>query len=287
MSLSRLALELGWFFYPLTRSVQSADMLSEFLGELGYELTPADASNALNDLANLKTTVTALRNLIDQVVAAAAGDPTNITEAEIAQIVVAAKTVFDLVDGIGALVMPFVAHPPGPDFPLELLDRLIDRYFANRAPVLREIATALDMRKTRVLAAGSPGGRSIDFTEVRYDFARLGQFITDTDQWADEVYGWGRAFDHAKAVSVLANLVESFGGRVYLEPVDQAVAALFLQNIPRQALPNPASPPQPIAIRRANLPIFATSATSAAGDLAAAVEAGVSVLPVGDFALSV
>ena len=49
--------------------------------------------------------------------------------------------------------------PPSPAFALEVFDPLIDRYQTRRTPALREVA--------RVVAVGSAGGRSIDFTEVR------------------------------------------------------------------------------------------------------------------------
>lgn len=283
MSLSLLAIELGWFFHPLDRAVQSGETLSEYLGQFGYDLPQAGAANALADLANLQGAFDALRALIDQVVDAAA-DPDDISEAQISQIGLAGNDVYAAVDGIVDVVQTFAGQNPGPELALELLDRLIDDYLGTRLPVAREVFAALDVRRSRPVPAGSPGARSLDFTEVRYDFARLGQFLNDTGQWADEVYGWGRDFDYPKAISVLANLVESFGGRVRLEPTEQAVAALFLANIPRRALPIPGAVPEPVLIIRAKLPVFAKTETTAAGDLGARMEAGLTVLPVGDFA---
>jgi len=282
MSLSHLAIEFGWFFYPLNRAVQSGDTLSEFLGFFGYRIDPADSGDALHELANLKDAITAVGDLIDEIVTAA-GDPTNITEKEIAKIAAAGKKVYDAVDGIVAVIQTFAAHPPGPEFALELLDRLIDEFFANRLPVAREIATALDVRRTRTVLVGSPDARSIDYTEVRYNFDRLGQFLSETDRWADEVYGWGRDFDHGKAIAVIANLVQSFGGRVRLQRVEQSVANLFLANIPRITLPIPGAQPVPIAITQAKLPVFSRTEVAANGDLGATAEAGLTLMPTGDF----
>lgn len=282
MSLSHLAIEFGFFFHPLNRAVQSGDTLAEFLGFFGYSVNPAATGEALDELTDLKDAVEALSELIDRIVVAA-GDPTNITEAEIAEIAAAGQSVYDAVDGIVAVVENFAAHPPGPELALELFDRLLDEYLANRLPVAREVATALDVRRTRTVLIGTPDARSIDYTEVRYYFDRLGQFLSETDQWADEVYGWGRDFDHAKAIAVIANLVESFGGRVRLQPVEKSVAVLFLTNIPHATLPVPGEQPEAITVRKAKLPVFSHTETVANGDLGATAEVGLTLLPTGDF----
>lgn len=280
MSLSRLAIELGWFFAPVLRAARSGDALSDWLGRIGYDLDPAQAGQALNDLANLGQAVGALRGTIDAVVAAAA-DPSEIDEAAIAA---AGAQVWGGIDGIVDVVRMVAGAPPGADFPSEVFDRLIEDYLAARLPQARALLAALDVRQVRAVPAGGPGGRDIDYDEVRYRWERLGLLFSDAGQWADEVYGWGRDFDHARAIAQIGALVETFGGRVRLSPVEQGVAAAFLANIPTVTFPAPGAVPEPMPITRARMPILTQTLPGPNGTIGASAEAGITVIPTGDFA---
>lgn len=273
MPFSRIVAELQMFFFPLRKALISGGNLSEFLAYFGYDLSSQDASDAMADLTSLGDAVESVSDLLAAVVQAAAGGSFQLTPQQQAEIVEAAKDVYEQVDGIGAAIAAVVGSPPGPEFPLEIIDRLIDLYLGRRAPPLREVMAVLAVRVINTRT------RTIAYSEVRYDFVRFGQLISDTGTWADEVYGWGRDFDHIKAIVAAAHLIETFGGRVFVHPMSDGLRTAMVQNVPLAVLP-PGMPPssKPVAVSQADLPLV----TLAQGG--AIAQAGLTLMPFGDMA---
>jgi hypothetical protein len=276
MSFAPILVELHSFFFPLRRALKNGDNLSEFLAYFGYGLNPAASGAALSDLSSLSDAVTTISDLIDSIVAVAADGVLDISAAEQANIIANATTVFEAVDDIIPLVTAVFGSPPDAEFPMELFDRLIDLYLENRAPPVQQIFAALDVRQS------TPKMRNISYDEVRYNFSRLSQFIGNTGQWADEVYGWNRNFDHLRAVLAVSKLVDTFGGKSYIHPISDLARAAFVQNPPTIVLP--AVLPDGIVagsntapVIQSNLPFYAIEKNGVYA------EAGVTVAPTGDF----
>ena len=284
MSLANVAVELSVFFQPLARATESGAGLNDFLGRLGYEVSVANSAAALNQLSNLGNLVDAIGTVVDTALTAANGNALDITPAEVEQIISAGRGVYNTLDGIVALVSPFVGHPPTAELPLEIFNQLVDIYLGTRLQPLRAALTALDVRKTRIVLTGDGDGRDVDYTKVSFDFARLGQFISNTGQWADEVYGWNRSFDYYKALNALSLLVESFVGRPQLEHVDPAIYSAFVSNVPMLPPVTAGDPPQPEPVYSVQLPFYFAAFDDADGDVIATTEAGIVALPIGDMA---
>lgn len=274
MPFSRLLAEFQLFFFPLRKALASGDNLSEFLAQFGYGLTLQQSEDGLSDLASLGSAVDAISDLVEAVVAAAAGGSISLTPQEQAAILDAARAVYDGFDGIVDFAEVVGGSPPGTDFPIEVFDRLVDSYLFRRAPALREVFAVLAVRTS------TDKQRAIAYTEVRFDFARLGQVISDTGQWADEVYGWGRDFDHLRAIIALAHLVETFGGRSFIVRIEEPLLSLFVQNVPDEPPPHTSLPGGKAQINQAMLPLV-TAETGGA-----TAQAGLTVLPFGDLAQS-
>lgn len=274
--------EFGWFFFPLRRAVASGEGLAEFMALFGFELSEANLNGAMNEIAGMSGALDDLVNVWDQVMAAIDGGVTDIDTAEKEAIAAAGLALYQNVDQLVSVVTNFAGQSPDADFPLEVFDRLVEMYLDNRAPALREILRALGARSSTFVPA-DPNGRGIDFTLIRYNFSRVSDAIADTGQWADDVYGWGSDFDYKKAIRIVADLVETFGGRVHHITADPAVAAAYLDNIPVAPV-SPVVPTvtAPIAIPQAQMPILSATTETANGDVTATGEAGVTVLPTGD-----
>jgi uncharacterized protein DUF6603 len=274
--------EFSWFFFPLRRAVASGEGLAEFMALFGYKLSASDLNGAMGEITGLSDALDDLVALWNQIMATIASGVTDIDQSDQAAIAAAGLALYQNFDQLANVVSNVIGQPPEADLPIEVFDRLLDMYLDNRAPTLREVLRILEARSSTFIPA-APNGRALDFTRIRYNFARVGDAIADTGQWADDTYGWGRDFDYKKAIRIVADLVETFGGRAQVNTAIPAVAAAYLDNIPVEPVsPEVPNTTAPIAIPQAQMPVLTAMTTAANGDVTATGEAGVKVLPTGD-----
>ena len=277
MPFSRLLTEFGHFAFPLRAALQTGENFSRFWAAFGIDVEIADADDALGEVGDLADLVDELSELIDTALAAVDGDPFDISDAEKAEIALKGTQLYEGVDGLVAVGGDLRGIPFQAAFAKEILDRLIDLYLAFRMPVARVVLQALGARTERDVAPADPDGRDIEFTLVTFDFSRIGQVVSDTGTWAAEVYGWNTPdFDPGKVATVMAELVQTFGGQAFYEISD--TPDVFVSN--RPSAPPPATGRVPVY--QVRLPLVQDISLDQLTNATVNGEAGLVLLPFGD-----
>ena len=270
--LSRLLVEVWSFTAPLRRAVANGEQLSEFFQRFGYQLP----LGSHNDVAALRTALTDLTDELTNL-----PDIAQMTQQEAAVVATRASEVFVQIARVGSAGGNVGNLGIGSEFLAEVFDVALYDYLSDRVPMLVQVLLALEALVLEDVLAASPEGRDVDYVRVRFDWARLGQFLRDTDTWADQVYGWGRDFKYNKALVRLSNVIEAIGLPAHVEAIDPARLGAFLSNIPTVTIAG-----QPVHdLVQVKLPIFdVESAPDVAGDVTVTGEAGFTILPFGDLA---
>lgn len=274
--LAKLLLELWVLIAPIRRALASGSGLALFLERFGYRLDPAVWDTAVADLASLKTA-------IDDFAAAirAIPDLTNMSEAEQAELAAAAVGVFNRLRTIGTAGGQIAALNIGPDLFDDLFDAFLHDYLSRRAPFLLQAFVAIEALVYEEILPTAPRGRQIVYVRTRFDWDRLGQFISDTGEWAEQVYGWGADFQATKALLRLARLMNMVGPRSYFEAIPPATVSAFLRNLPPP--PHPNAPPGG-GLSQVRMPFFdIPGPTEPDGFTPIIGDAGLLALPYGDF----
>ena len=274
--LGRAFVELWTVFSPVRRAVSAGPDLARFLERFGYRLDPAVWDAAVNDLDDLANAISAFANELGNV-----DDFNDPTESEIARLTAAAAVLFSEIRAlvsvgghIGGLGLSGALFD-------EVFDALLHDYLAIRAPLIVEVLVALEAVVYEDVPVSRPGGRQVDFVRVRLDWDRLGEFISDTGAWAEDVYGWGTDFQYAKALVRLARISDLIGPSSHFEDIPVPIRNAFLKSIPPP--PNPAFGDRHDLLQL-RFPIWGEEVAipDIEGAGAIAGEVGVTLLPFGD-----
>lgn len=274
--LSRAFVELWTVISPVRRAVTAGPDLARFLERFGYRLEPAVWDAAVSDVDDLANAISAFADELGDV-----DDFTDLSEAEIASLTAAASVVFAEVRAlagagghIGGLGLSHALFE-------EVFDALLHDYLAVRAPFLLEVFGALETVVYEDVPASGPGGRQVHFVRIRFDWDRLGAFISDTGAWAEEIYGWGTDFQYAKALVRLARISDMIGPASHFEDIPVPIRDAFLKNIPPPSNPAFGDRHDLLQLR---FPLWGEEVAIPGIEGASAIsgEVGVTLLPFGD-----
>jgi hypothetical protein len=117
----------------------------------------------------------------------------------------------------------------GSDFVPEVIDQLISTYLNRRNSLALNTLRLLGVCQEEIILRSGPHGRDLDYTRVSFNWYKISEFITDTDKWANDTYGWGGAFNHVLLLRrVLALFDEGPFGMARTGTLPQGQVGTFL-----------------------------------------------------------
>jgi hypothetical protein len=269
--LEPLLAETARLLLPLRRAVEDTDHFATFLRRFGYAPDP-------EVLAAGWAGLTGLRDTLDDMLEALAGLPPReeLGAADLAPLAGPVRDAVAQVRDVAAAGSALADLGVGTEFPGELLDLLLHDHLRARAPILPDLLRALGVLEAVQLSADGGDGRDVDAVLVRFRWSRLRQLLTDGGAWAEDVYGWGVAFDADLAITRIVTVLDWVGPYATLEPMSDAQTADLVRN-------HPADDPTPTMARAA---LIGTDLTDLGPEeaLQAFAEAGLALLPFGDVA---
>ena len=202
MSLRLLLRELSVGLGPLDYALSDPMQLATFCWSIGYEITQAQASQILTQVES-ETSV--LRTAFEQ---ASEGD---IDLDRASAVAIGVAGVLDALAGQVSLASGAgVTQDAVYDDIFCLLLRL---YLGARLPFVVALLEAVGVitEPNAPVLGGNPV--PVGYAKVIFDWSRLTEFLRDTDQWALDVYGWGRTdvaqmSDRSAAMMRIAKLVD-------------------------------------------------------------------------------
>ena len=251
--------ELRIFIHPLAYAASSADAAKSFLEQFGYEVDQDTLMARLNGLdPSLEETIDALQASIE------AGGAIEVAE-----------QAFEAIGNFAEAVALEIGAQLNDLLP-EVFDFLVVRYLGIRLPPAASILNALGVI---LLTEEQPAdsGRDIQYTKTELRWANLGQFLSDNESWADEVYGWGTDFNHQLAIARMINVLEStMLATAHLRDMSSSEASTSTSAFLR----NPINNEQ----KKADIPVLQGDFedVTADGVVEFSNEAGISVLPFGN-----
>jgi len=269
--LKKLIDELVFFINPLIQAGDSEESLSAFLKLFGLDI-PASSMSSLSNLGGFQAAASDIQNAIsnldinDASSYAAVGTSATNLYGQLSPLINAIKNnLSSLAQGnFNANINTFAS-----ELLEDVLNYLIWSYLNQRAPALGPILSALGAQSQLFIAADNAVGRGIGYVRFRYNWAKIGEFVTDNETWSRTTYGWGTSFDHSKALRSIGTIVNQFGARtryMSLEAIDTSIA----QNPVDDSI-------------KLQLPLFQQGTTpDATGGLSAFAETGFVALPSGD-----
>lgn len=263
-----LLIESARVLMPLRRALEDADQFATFLGRFGHAPDQEKLEAGWDALAGLRAN---LDGLFDDL--ATLPPPAELTPDHALQLAGRVQVAFSQVRTAAAAGGEL--HALGlTDLAGELIDVLLDDHLRDRAPIALDILRALGVLESVELLADAPDGRDIDAVLPRFRWVRLRQLVTDTDAWAQDVYGWGEEFDADLAITRVVAVLDWVGPPSTIEPMSDVQVADLVRNHPEDA-------PNPLLARA---PLIGTDLTEPSPADAAATldEAGLVLMPFGD-----
>lgn len=269
-AVERALSELGAFFEPTLRAIETPQRFALLLRRLGFPFEGAQLAAAINAFGPLRDGAEALLGLSAKVV------EDGFRKSDIADLVTAAKPVFEQV---ATITQPFQNIVPQgmsasqyaqglQTLPQEFVSLLFADYLTLRAPAVRHALTLIGVyRPVTIPAAGNARSRGLAYISHDFDWSRIGQLFSNPDAWGRDVYGWGVDFDSDKAIGRIADTLRFIGGPGNAEDMPEILISTFV--------PAAAAGP-PVAIRMMKSPILAFSTALNRAEL------GVAVFPVSD-----
>ncbi|HEY2711845.1 MAG TPA: DUF6603 domain-containing protein [Chthoniobacterales bacterium] len=217
--------EIVWFVAPLTDAAQSTDDLIELFGDFGYELNEDDATA-------ISKSFQSVTDLVGSIFASSDDEDDNFDPDELLELFASITAVAESEE-----VKKYV----GLEFFDEVFDYLLCQYLFTKQPLIYAILYALGVIETKEIAAGSadPDARDVDYTQRLLLWSRISDFVSNTAQWAKDVYGWAGdptnpdeiQFDYTKCFVALRLIIESTGfGLATIDSVDESELSSFLKN---------------------------------------------------------
>ncbi len=214
-TLALIAQEIGLALSPIDTAVASEANFSAFMRQLGW-----DTSGSIAAVQNLGAIVTNVLDLVE--------DGLDATQAVnvISQVVSFFSAVSQLSSASG---LPGTIDPGefAGDFPGQLVDYLVGRYFLNDRPTIGALLLAAGViRRTPKPAAGKRPAY------IRTDIVwnEIGEVFKDPLGISRDAYSWGgAAFDQTSFVNNMATLGRALGLTVFSVPVGAPLKALLTQ----------------------------------------------------------
>ena len=168
--------------WPLADAVAGPVQLVTYFRSIGYEIDLAEAEHVLTEVEPEATALTEAFKL-----ASSSGS-------DVASVTAIALAAPDLVSALARQISLAVGDgAEQSDVHDEVFCSLLRYYLGTRLPaavaVLEALGVIIEPNAPAVAGATPP----VDSAKVVFNWARLADFIRDTDQWALDVYGWGEA----------------------------------------------------------------------------------------------
>ena len=189
-ALKSILTEAGLAIAPL-RAVNTPDRAVAFFRQLGYEIPSGAFGSSLSELATKSgDLITSVQQL-----AQASGDA-GIALA-LADLLVRLKAAVDAIEQLHAEVQAGAGAVPNiGDLPRRLTDFLVLDYLNSKRPQLHAELHLLGLIESETAPAPGESMRVINWN-------RFGQFLSDPQRIADDVYQWSTDFDAGKLLSRL------------------------------------------------------------------------------------
>ena len=268
MSLGLLIREITLFLQPLANAVSDDEELARLWRSIGHELQATEASKIV---AAIAPEISALEDAFAQ----ASQSGIDISAASMI-----ARNMATVLTSLGEHT---AAASGSGALPNEIYDDifswLLRVYLGARLPFVEALLEALGVlvepNAPQTAGAAARPGRA----RVIFVWTRLTEFVQDTEQWAGDVYGWGRrnagapAFDPVLVMSRIAKLVETLQLAVtHLRDLSSAESAALL------------GPGAPTDALRIDLPVHQIGFVDLDADAEPSFDAelGISLLPFAD-----
>jgi len=260
--------EAVFFFQPVRAAVRDPEELTNFLRAVGFDLDLSVARAAIEQLDRHSPN---FKDAFDDLMEAAFHGDGGV---EIIRSVFTAVTALSRIGELQGLLQ-------GNDVGLEVVNLLAREYLNDRIPSAAGVLKALGVLTETAIAPGDPGGRQVEYVRVHLEWERLALFLSNTNKWAYDVYGWNgqpatgddQVFDHQKAIYALVKLFEAAQlATTRIKHIPEGERDVFIQNVTEEDLVG------------AWLPLFQEDFNSVDEDADPIFdrEAGLRVMPFGD-----
>jgi hypothetical protein len=264
--------ELIFFAFPLALAAQDKEALRNVCLDFGFKLSDGQLNQVFASVEQIEKDALSIFNDIEK-----SGSPQTI---DVLSLITA---VFQGIKGIVESNIFQAVIDGDDDLLAEVFDYLLYQYLATRQSLAKSLLTALGVITYEVVKTGDPGGRQVDFTRIKMQWARLKEFLQNNDAWKTDVYGWAgnpdagdeKQFDIVKAVRNAASVIHALGlSMAYTREVsDPGEIEFFLKNAGEEQ------------VFEAFLPFFQEEAASFNEEINRPVfehEAGLKLAPLGD-----
>jgi len=235
-----LLAEISVFFEPLFSVLESTenndlDPLESLLFDLGYIFDGSKIPQAIAELNGIKAALGALLDATQSTL----NDGFQIEDIDSVKNLAKAsfKDIDNIKDPFSEIIEAGFSGENSLTLAEDLTNYLVTLYLNKKSEFAINILTAIGAyRKTTIPKSGSPRSRGARYNRHTYYWSRIKQLITDTDDWAREVYGWGDDFNVDAALFYISACFTFSGLQSYERDMTLAQLDAFFPDRPDNAV---------------------------------------------------